>query len=494
MVDEQDTTVAPEADIAHPVQVTVEEAGPALKRLKIEIPEARVQETLETHYDQILAEAQIPGFRPGRAPRRLIERRFGEAIRDDSKAELIGEAYREAIQSHDLNVISEPDIKDAEHLELPESGPLSLEVEVEVSPDVELPELGAITVTRPPAEVSEEEVEAELEQIRERYGQMERLEEAEIAEGDFLTADIRIFAGHGAGEDAEVIAEHPGSNILVPGESRDFRGHAAGIVIEDLGRRLVGAQPGQTIEIETTGPPRHENEAIAGKPITLRVQLGSVERVSPAPIESVVEQAGLEDEATLRSHLRESLESQKQSEQKEAMRRQLRDHLTEQVSIEVPEKLSAKQAGQVLERRRMELAYQGRRAEEIEQQMAEIRAESEEEARRELKLFFILMHAAREFEVEVTENELNGQVAMMAMRQNERPETYRQKMEERGELESLRIQLQEVKTLDHLLEQVSVEEEGSPGASEPAPETPDPGLEAPGTDAGAGAADSGEKT
>jgi len=243
------------------LNVSVEDTGPARKKLSIEIPEERILEKLEEMYGKLEEEAAIPGFRKGRAPRRLLERRFGDAIRDDAQGQLLSEAFTQAVEEQELNVIGEPDIKDLETLNLPDSGALSFEVEVEVTPDFELPSLDGIAVNRPKIEPSESEVDEEIERLRDRYGRMEAQPDATIEADDFAICDVRIFEGHhgqaGVPEGAEPLHEDPDTHLFVAGESRDFRGHVAGIVVDDLGKRAMGRTAGDRLTIETTGPESH---------------------------------------------------------------------------------------------------------------------------------------------------------------------------------------------------------------------------------------------
>jgi len=112
--------------------VTVEDIGPARKRLVIEVSVDRIAEQIASGYTQMKKDADVPGFRRGRAPQRLLERRFGEAIRDDVKGQLLSESYSQAIEDEKLNVIGEPDIKDLSDIVLPDSEPLTFKVEVRI--------------------------------------------------------------------------------------------------------------------------------------------------------------------------------------------------------------------------------------------------------------------------------------------------------------------------------------------------------------------------
>ena len=443
--------------------VKVEDVGAGRKKLTIELPESRIAGKIEEAYGRLRDEAVLPGFRRGRAPRRLIERRFGESIRDDVKGQLLSEAYSQAVEDESLDVIGEPDVKDVEQIELPESGPLSFEVEIEVAPEVKLPAFEELKIEKPAAEVTDEAVQAEIDRVRERMGQPRQVEDEPVQADDFVIADVKVHAGADAGEDAEVVLEQSGAHVWVAGESREFRGHVAGILVDDLGKRLTGKKVGDEEVISTTGPAGHEDERIKGQPITIRLKITAVERIEPAPVEDLVQQMGLESEDDLRGRAREMLEQRAQQEQSEAMHKQVADQLVEKVELELPEGLTSRQTERVLSRRRMELAYQGKSEHEVEQEIAELRAGSAEEAQRELKLFFIMDQAAKDLEIEVSESEINSRIAMMAVRQGRRPEKLRQELQSQGQLEQMYLQLREHKTLEAILGKAQVQDAPAEG-------------------------------
>lgn len=436
--------------------VQVEDVGPGRKRLRIELPEERIKGKTESMYAQLRDDAVIPGFRRGRAPRRLIERRFGESIKGDLKGQLLSEAYSQAVEEHGLEVIGEPDVKDVESIEIPESGSLTFEVEVEVAPDVTLPPFEKLTVQKKTAEVTDADVDEEVQRLGERFGEFSDAEDATVEADDFVTANVHIYAGKDAGDDAEVISHHHDTHVMVAGESRDFRGHVAGIVVDDLGKRLIGKKTGDTELVSMTGPGGHENEKIRNQPITIKIEIGKVERLKPAEPAQLVQQMGVESEQEMRDQVRKMLEGRKQREQQSDAHEQIANQLVEKVELELPEGLTSRQTERILRRKKLELLYQGKTNEEVEQAVAEMRSSSEEDAKRDLKRYFVIEKAAKDLEIEVGEQEINGQIAMMAMQQGRRPEKMRQEMHQRGELEQLFLQIREHKTLDKIMEKATV--------------------------------------
>ena len=448
-------TTTPETEARPEQNVTVEDAGPALKRLNVEIPEDRIKAKIEESFGSLRDDAVLPGFRRGRAPRRLLEKRFSESIRNDVKGQLLSESYTQALEDHDLDVIGEPDVKDIEKLELPESGAMSYTVEVEVTPEFELPAFDGLKVEIEEKTVADDDVTKEIEQLRERNGSMTVVEDATIAEGDYVEADVQVRVGENAGDDAEVAFTQSGVYTLVHGEDKGFKGHVAGILIEDLGKRLTGKKPGDSEMISMTGPEGHENEQIKGQPITVVLKLSKVHRLKPAEVSDLLPQFGMENEDELKERVRTMLEQRAEQETAAAAHKQITEQLVDQTSLELPEGLKGRQIERTLQRERMQLLYQGTDAEEIEAKLAETRQKGEDAAVRQLKTFFVLDKAAKQLEIEVTENEINGRIAMMAMQQQRRPEKLRSEMRNRGELEQLYLSIREQKTLDAVLKKTT---------------------------------------
>ncbi len=431
--------------------VTVEDAGPARKVLRIEVPAENIAAKLEENFKSLQHEAAIPGFRRGHAPKKLLERRFGNDIRKEVCNQLVGESYTAAVEKHELRVLGEPDIKDAENVKLPESGPLHVEIEVEVVPEVKLPELKGIEVKKPVLEVSDAEVTAEIARLGEMYGQPKPADRT--AGGDAITADLSI-----KGADGEVLETQSAVQMLVPGESRKYKGVVAGILVDDLGKHLENKKPGDTVTITATAPERHESEKLREKKLTIDVTISSIERMQPMSTEQLVEAMGLENEAALKGRIKERLDQQAEGKQRGAMAQQVVEFLLTSVELALPEKLSNRQADGILRRRAMEMMYQGAKPEDIEQQLAELRATSQETAARELKALFVLDEVARKLEIEVSEAEVNGRIVEMASYRGQRPERVREEMAKSGQLEQLFVQIREEKAVAKVLKDAKVTE------------------------------------
>ena len=137
---------------------------------------------------------------------------------------------------------------------------------------------------------------------------MNEVTEGAIAAEDYAQAAVKIYAGSEAKEGAEVLHDVTDSYVYVRGKDNDFKGHVAGIVVDDLGQRLIGKTIGDEITINTTGPAGHENDKIKGQPITITIKISKIERMEAAAVDSLPGRFGLASVDELKTRVREMLQ------------------------------------------------------------------------------------------------------------------------------------------------------------------------------------------
>jgi trigger factor len=431
--------------------ITVEEAGPCRKKLIFEVKADHVDAMLQDSTSQIVGQASLPGFRPGKAPRKLIERKFGTAIKDEAKEKLIGQAYKQALEEHKLRVVGDPEAGEGmKDLELKQGEALQFTVEVEVVPEFALPPMSELTVRRPQLEVLDDEVQQQLNTLAANEGELQSKKDS--AKGDYLV-------GHGVlrvpGKD-DPIHDIEGSVVQVPDDGG--KGMVLGVMVEDFGAQLGTPKVGDTLTIKATGPEQHEIEEVRGQELEIDFTVNEINEVVPASMESLAQRMGVADEAALREAVSGQLEHQIRNKQQHAMRQQVASHLLKTIEFELPEKLTAQQSLRTLQRKQLDLQYQGVDANEIESHLAELRSASDESARRELKLFFVLDQVANEQNLQISEQEINGFIVQMAMSRGLRPEDVRKDLIDTGRVQQVARQIREHKALDLLLGQTTIED------------------------------------
>jgi trigger factor len=444
--DTADSNVATEEQ-EYAYNVKIEDLGPATKKIVIEIPEDRIKEKLAEQFKELRGQAAIPGFRPGHAPQKLIEKRFATDVKDQVRRTLVSESYEQALEKNNLNVLGEPDFDNPEAITLPDSGSMNFSFTVEVQPDFTIPDLKDIKVKKPRIEVKDDNVDQAMQNLREQQGALMPVEDRGVQEKDYLLADVHVKEG------GNVLAHQHDAQIV----SRP--GRIGGIQIDDLDKQLEGQKPGETRTIKAKAPDTHPNEALRGKDVEIEVSLKDLKHLELAELnEAFLSDLGFKDEAELRDALREQMVERITYDVQQALREQVSKHLTDSIHFELPAKLSTKQADRVVNRRAIELLQRGLSREQIEANIERLRAGADEEAARELKLFFILQKLAADLGVDVDEGELNGRIAMLAAQRGRRPEKVKQDMAKDGSLTNLYLQMREQKALDKVLESAQIEE------------------------------------
>lgn len=447
------------AETATEVQykTSVEDAGPARKRLTITAPADVITEKIQQSLGTLSLEAHLPGFRKGRAPKALIERRFGTNVREETRNQVMSEGYQAAVEEHELKPIGQPvAVEKIEDLELREGEAFSFSIDIEVMPDFELPNLEGVPVKKPTMEMGDEQIGIELQRQCSQAGEVIAVEDEPAAAGDRL-----VGPGTATLEGAdEPFFTHEAIDVVIPDdEAEDGRGHLLGLLVEGLRKQLVGKKVGDQVRVETVGPESHELEEIRGKNLAIEFTVEQIQRLIPAEVNQVVAMYGFESEEMLREQIKLALEQRRDNEQRAAMREQVSEWLAEQLDFELPERLSQQQAERNLERIRMDLMHRGGLSpDEVEEKLAEVRSETEAAAQRRLKLFFIMHRLAEHFEVQVSEEEVNGRIASIAAQRNMRPDQVRKELAQSNQIYEVAHQIREQKAADRVIDKAEITE------------------------------------
>ncbi len=427
------------------INVTIEDTGSCKKKITVEIPESKVKESLHKKYDDLRREAVVPGFRRGRAPLRLLEKRFGTDITNQAKLELMIDASQEAIKENKLDVLGDPHI-DHEKVEVPASGPMKFDFEVEVRPEFELPPLEGLEIEKPVVEVTDAKVEEEIEALCKRAG-IWVPKDSPVAADDQVIADVMLKV--------EGAADHEKKdNIEVYVRKTGFVG---GVPVEDLDKLLVKAKVGDEKKTTVDVPATFFNEQYRGKKVDVEISVREVKYLKPAELnDEFLKRFGLESVEKLKDNVRQNLTAQSEQQTRSAMSDQVYHYLQEKIDFDLPADVVASQSASILQRQYANLLMRGIPKEQIEQQMERLRASSEEKAVEQLKLFFIMDKIAEKFEISVTDEEINGHIAQIASYRGRRPEKMRDEMMRDGSLAQFTLQVREQKCVERILEKAKI--------------------------------------
>ncbi len=419
------------------LEVKIEKPGACQRHVTVTVAREDVDRYMTEAFDELKPKAAVPGFRPGRAPRKLIETRFKDQVSDQVKGSLLIDSLNQVSKEYEFSAISEPDF-DFDAVSIPDEGPFTFEFDVEVRPEFDVPAWEGLHLMRAVREYTDTDVDHQLTTLLKRYGKLvERDGPAEL--GDVLNVDLHVC------HDGVQLRELSDVRFtLLPRLSlRDTE-------LRDLDQLLVGAGHGDTRETTATISDGAENEALRGKPVAVSIKVREVRHVelpklNQAFLDSI---GGFEDADELREAVRGELERQSRFSQQRRLREQITAALVRGANWELPPDLVRRQAKRELERMVLELQASGFSMEQIQHYANQIRQNSLRATEAALKEHFIFERIAEDQELDVTPADYDVEIRLIAERADESPRRVRARLEKRGQMDALRNQIIERKVVD----------------------------------------------
>jgi len=426
------------------MEVKLDNVAACKKKLSITIPTEEIKAKMNERYGELEHEAQVPGFRPGRAPRRLVEKRFREAVLEEVRIKLVSEGLTKALEEQKLDVIGDPEV-DADAIKMSDDEPMTFSVELEVRPEFELPDYVGIPIEVEQPSVTDADVAHALEHLRESHGKLDEVPAGEAAKAnDIITGDLAIQAGD------MMILDRPAVRLPVAAIAVE------GIRLDNIPKLLTGAKAGDTKTDKITIAQDHLREDLRGKEVEVRIKINEVRHVVLPDDAAVLKEADYESMDALKGALRRQLEGQSENTFRQSQEEAIRQWLLEHIQIELPDGLAKRHAASLLQRQLVNLQYRGVPVEEIETRLGEIQSATDERAAKDLKLFFILDKIAKKETVEATDAEVDARVRFIAAQYGRREDRLRDEMRSEGGLDNLRGQIREDKVMRLLVEKAKV--------------------------------------
>lgn len=429
------------------LELQIDKPSACERHVTVTISREDVDRYLNEAYDELVPEAQVPGFRPGKAPRQLVERRFKRQIHQQVKASLLMDALTQINESGEFSAISEPDF-DFDAVEVPEEGPLTFEFDVEVRPEFAMPEWKGLELEKPVRDFTEEDVNRQLSLLLARYGQLAPHEGPAEAE-DYVVVDITFQ------QDGKVIGKATEQTLRVrPVLSfHDAR-------LEKFDELMIGAKAGDVREAKVTVTQDSPRADLRGEEVTCIFNVLEVKRLELPELDKEFLQrlGGFESADELRELVQRDLERQLTYHQERQIRRQISSLLTESADWELPPDLLRRQARRELERAVMELQSAGFGEEQIRAYENELRQNSMAATARALKEHFILERIAEEEKIEALPEDYDREIELIAAQQGDSPRRVRARFEKRGLMDSLHNQIIERKALALIRQHAKIKE------------------------------------
>jgi trigger factor len=389
------------------VKSTVEQLSPTRVRINVEVPFTELQPDFDRAYKELAKQVRLPGFRPGKAPAKLLEARVGrEAMLDQVVNEALPSRYGQAVTESDVRPLGQPDIQVTKK-EYGEE--LVFTAEVDVRPEITLPDLSALKITVDPIKVSDEDVDAELQSLRARFGTLTGVERP-AATGDFVSIDLS------ANIDGEDVPE-----AATKGLSHEV---GSGQLIDGVDDAIVGLSAGESRTFTTTmaaGP--H-----AGKEAEVTVTVGSVkERELPEPDDEFAQLASEFDTIDeLRASLADQVSGAKRVQQAEDIRVAALDALREQVDMPLPEAIVQAQVDNTLHSALHGLDHdEAKFAEALEKQGSsreEFDANTRSNAEKAVKTQLLLDALGDDLDIQVSQQDLTERLVLSSQQYGIEPQ------------------------------------------------------------------------
>ena len=429
------------------LDVQISDVGPCKKHLKVSIPRSDVEKQFNESLGSMTKEAVVPGFRPGRAPRQLVEKRFRKQVAGQVKSTLLMASLEQLDDEHKLNPITQPDL-DIDAIELPADGPMVFEMDVEVRPDFTLPAYKALTVESPTKTIEPADIDAQVKAFRERYAQMVPKFEGGAEVGDYLTANLTFHLEGKTYNEAKEI------QFRLQPELRFQDGTVPGI-----DQVLTGIKPGESRDADAQIGSSSPDPEIQNKTIKVTFEVLDLKTLRlPELNAEFFQTTGFDDEADLREALNGVLERRHEYQKRQTIRRDILDKLVAETPFDLPADLVSRQEKTTLRRLAMELRQSGLSDTDLRAREAELRSNAHETTLRSLQEFFILAKIAEVENIKVEDEDMDDEIEAIAARSEENPRRVRTRVEKEGLGDALASQILERKTIDRILQFVKLVE------------------------------------
>lgn len=427
------------------MQITVEELSKVKKKISVKVPADRVDAEITKSYNEIRKHAAIKGFRKGKVPQAHLEKHFHDKMQDDVLKNLVNDTYFKALTDQNIFPVSYPVIE-SDDLKRGES--FTYTATVEVFPEIDVKEYAGLELKKEQFQMSDQDVEKRLGEMRESLAQLQSVEEARpVQAGDFVTLDFKGFVEGEPIEQgaAEGFVLEIGSGKFIPG-------------FED---QLTGMKAGEEGEIKVTFPENYSSSDLSGKEATFAVHIKEikVKTLPPLDDELAKELGEFETLADVRAKIAELYEKQERQRIDSEFRESLIRTLIEKNDFEVPEALVDKQGQLMLDNAKRRLAAQNMSLEMMGLDENRYKMQFRGIAENQVKGSLLLEALAKQEKIEAEEADLDAEIEAIASQNNQNVENIRNYFKNNEQArENLASQVRENKAVEFVIQKTNVVE------------------------------------
>ena len=426
--------------------VDVRDAGPCKKHITVTVEAAEIKDRFELKLKELGDDAQVNGFRPGKAPRRLIENRYRKEISEQLKNELLYQSLEQMSEEKKLNPISPPNL-DPNRIEIPAEGNFIYEFEVEVRPEFNMPEYKGLKLKKPVHHYTPEEIAREERRILATYG------EPKPKEGTVALEDMVVLSGPVKFGEQQIglIKSH---QFRVDGQLAFKDG-----VAPKFAEHVAGKKAGDTVEVDIVLQQSLSVQELRGQ--TVKGFL-TIEQVLEVPMPELnaefLGMFGLENPDEFRELVEALLKRRLEHAQRQAARGQFMSFINQEMNWELPRDLLMKQARTAMARRVMEMRADGIPEDEIVKRQRLLSQDILKSTEQALKEHFVLQRVAEAEKLEVEEADIEEEIRRIAAREGESYRKVRARMEKDDLIDALAAEILERKAVDLIMDNAEFEE------------------------------------
>ncbi len=447
------STETPTTDIAEEkpklkLDIKVESPQACLREVIVTIPHGEVERYLKEAYDELVPEAQVPGFRNGRAPRKLVEKQFKDRVQEQVKGSLLMDSLAQVTESDSFNAIGEPDF-DYNAIKIPDSGDFKFQFQIEVRPEFKTPEWKGIALNKPVEEISDDDVEEALKRVLARYATLEATDEP-ATKGDKLLLTAKFKDG------GKLLSEMDEERVDL-----DSRLSFSDAVCEGFDKLMTGVKEGETRKGKVKISDGHADESLRGKELDVQFNVVEVLKLEYPEMddEFLTELGDFESEDELRTFVRDSLTRQAEYRTQQAVRKTVVELLAGSADFDLPATLVRRQTARELERKVLELRRNGFEDDMIRRFVNASRQNAQATTESALREHFILEQIAEEETIDAEEADYAAEIALIAQQSDMPERRVRARLEKQGQMDALRNQIVERKVIELVVEKAKVTEE-----------------------------------
>jgi trigger factor len=444
------------------VNVNIEELGPCKKLVRFEVEPNEVDAALETTMKEFQRHANLPGFRPGKAPKDMVLKRYEKDIEDEVKRKLVSESYQKAVKDHKLEPVGYPDI---EEIQFTKGQPFQFAATIETAPKFEMPDYRGLQAKRDIARVTEADIDRAVNALQMQQAKFDKIDRA-VQEGDFAVIN---YSGKAEGKPitewapvARGLTEKKNFWIEIKHDS----------FIPGFAPQLIGAKAGDKRTVNVEFDKDFVTREVAGKKGEFEVEVVEVkERKLPPADEAFAKSYGAASMQELREGIRQDLQNELNTKQRSSIRNQIVGALLSKVNFDLPESVVQAETRDVVYSIVNENQKRGVAKEILDQQKESIYSAANAAAKDRVKADFLFNKIAEREGIRVTAEELRSRIVSLAQVYQMAPDAFYKELEKRNGVADISMQILREKVVDFLQENAKIED-GAPTEAEPANPSP----------------------